>query len=48
MISTKIPELDEEQAEQLRRDLNSKTSEKELAFWKQAIQNAKKIKHKND
>jgi len=48
MISTRIPELNEEQREQLVRDLNSKTSENELAFWRQAIKNAKKIKQKNE
>ena len=44
MVSIRLPVLNKKQTEQLIKDLNSKTSDKELAFWKQAIINARKIK----
>lgn len=44
MVPTRIPVLNKEQTKQLLKDLYSKTSDEELAFWRQAIINAKKIK----
>lgn len=46
MIPTSIPKLDKEQTEQLVKDINKKTSKKDLKFWKDAIKQSKNIKTK--
>jgi len=47
MIRTTIPKLDKEQTEQLVSDLKSKTSDKVLSFWKDALEQSEKIKRVN-
>ena len=44
MNPTKIPKFNKEQTKQLIKDLNHKPTESELAFWRDALEDAKKIK----
>jgi hypothetical protein len=46
MIPTKIPKFNKVQTRQLEDDLNRKTTKKELSYWKNTLQEAKKIKVK--
>lgn len=46
MIPTKIPELTKEQTRQLVDDINRNPTKEELSFWKNAIEDSKKIKVK--
>ena len=46
MIPTRIPDFDKEQTRQLERDLNRKSTNKEISLWERAIEEAKKIKVK--
>jgi len=48
MIRTEIPKLNKEQTKQLVSDLKNKTSTKDLLFWKNALEQSKKIKTKKN